>query len=88
MHVAEQDQAGKYPDIDMVQLGGREPSQEEVRAGPSSYPFWAVEYMYTDGQPAPGSLLSEFVGYMFTDTAKSILQSYSVIPCSFTSLCP
>jgi len=87
MHVAEQDQAGKYPDIDVVQLGGHEPSQEELNAGPGSYPFWAVEYMYTDGQPAPGSLLSAFVGYMFTDTAKSILQSYSVIPCSFTSFC-
>jgi phosphate transport system substrate-binding protein len=59
-----------------------------VNAGPHSYPFWAVEYMYTDGTPAPGSLLAAFMAYMSTDAAKSVLQSYGNIPCSLTTLCP
>ncbi|HTU08295.1 MAG TPA: substrate-binding domain-containing protein, partial [Trebonia sp.] len=49
VHVAEQDEASMYPNVGVVQLGGRDASPEEVNAGPHSYPFWAVEYMYTDG---------------------------------------
>jgi phosphate transport system substrate-binding protein len=51
------------------------------------YPFWAVEYLYSYGKPAPGTLLSAFLGYMFTDAAKSVLQSYGAIPCGLTALC-
>jgi phosphate transport system substrate-binding protein len=86
-HAAEQDEAATYPNVQVVQLGGRDASQEEVNAGPHSYPFWAVEYMYTDGTPAPGSLLAAFIAYMSTDAAKSVLQSYGNIPCSLTTLC-
>jgi hypothetical protein len=88
VHVAEQDEAAKYPNVQVVQLDGRDASPEEVNAGPHSYPFWAVEYMYTDGPPAAGSLLAAFIAYMSTDAAKSVLQSYGNIPCSFTTLCP
>jgi len=77
-----------YPNVGVVQLGGRDASPEEVNAGPHSYPFWAVEYMYTDGTPAAGSLLAAFIAYMQTDAAKSVLQSYGNIPCSLTTLCP
>jgi len=88
VHVAEQDEASMYPNVGVVQLGGRDASPEEVNAGPHSYPFWAVEYMYTDGPPAAGSLLAAFIAYMETDAAKSVLQSYGNIPCSLTTLCP
>src|SRR5215469_10276939 len=87
-HVAERDQAAKYPNLDVVLLAGRDPSAEAVNAGPNSYPFWAVEYMCTYGTPAPGSLLSAFLGYMSTDAAKSSLQNDGEIPCSLTRLCP
>jgi phosphate transport system substrate-binding protein len=73
---------------DVVLLAGRDPSAEAVNAGPNSYPFWAVEYMYTYGTPAPGTLLSAFLGYMSTDAAKSSLQNDGEIPCSLTKLCP
>ena len=65
---------------------GREPGRGQRR--PHSYPFWAVEYMYTDGTPAADSQLAAFIAYMSTDAAKSVLQSYGNIPCSFTTLCP
>ena len=51
------------------------------------YPFWAVEYLYTYGKPAPGSLLSAFLSYMATDTAASVLESKGDIPCGLTTLC-
>ena len=79
------DGASKYPAIDEIQLEGRDASPELVKNG--QYPFWAVEYLYSYGKPAPGILLSAFLGYMFTDAAKSVLQSYGAIPCGLTALC-
>ena len=79
------DGASKYPAIDEIQLDGRDASPELVKNG--QYPFWAVEYLYSYGKPAPGTLLSAFVGYLFTDAAKSVLQSYGAIPCGLTALC-
>jgi ABC-type phosphate transport system substrate-binding protein len=79
------DGASKYPAIDEIQLDGRDASPELVKNG--QYPFWAVEYLYSYGKPAPGTLLSAFLGYMFTDAAKSVLQSYGAIPCGLTALC-
>jgi phosphate transport system substrate-binding protein len=79
------DSASKYPPIDEIQLDGRDASPELVKNG--QYPFWAVEYLYSYGKPAPGTLLSAFLGYMFTDAAKSVLQSYGAIPCGLTALC-
>ena len=79
------DGASKYPAIDEIQLNGRDASPELVKNG--QYPFWAVEYLYSYGKPAPGTLLSAFLGYMFTDAAKSVLQSYGAIPCGLTALC-
>lgn len=85
--VTAEDEASKYPNINQVQLDGKDASPEVVNAGSHPYPFWAVEYMYSYGQPASGSLLSAFLSYMSTDTASSVLQSYGDIPCGLTSLC-
>lgn len=84
---AEAAEASKYPDIDQIQLDGRNAVSSEVKSG--GYKFWAVEYLYTYGTPRPGSLLSGFLAYMYTDTAKSTLQSpeWEDVPCSVTSLC-
>jgi phosphate transport system substrate-binding protein len=79
------DSASKYPAIDEIQLDGRDASPELVKNG--QYPFWAVEYLYSYGKPAPGTLLSAFLGFMFTDAAKSVLQGYGAIPCGLTALC-
>jgi phosphate transport system substrate-binding protein len=85
--VTADDEASKYANINEVQLDGTDASPEVVNAGRHPYPFWAVEYMYTYGQPASGSLLAAFLSYMSTDTASSVLQSYGDIPCGLTSLC-
>jgi phosphate transport system substrate-binding protein len=86
---AEAAEAAEYPDIDVIQLNGADPTAAAVKSQHNRYPFYAVEYLYTDGVPPRGSLLSAFLRYMFTDTAKSILQSpdWGDIPCSLTALC-
>jgi phosphate transport system substrate-binding protein len=84
---AETAQASAYPDVDEIQLDGRDASPGAVKS--AQYPFWATEYLYTYGTPPSGSLLSAFLGYMVTDTAKSIIQGpdYEDIPCGLTTLC-
>jgi phosphate transport system substrate-binding protein len=84
---AETAQASAYPDVDEIQLDGRDASPGAVKS--KEYPFWATEYLYTYGTPPSGSLLSAFLGYMVTDTAESIIQGpdYEDIPCSLTTLC-
>ena len=77
--------APKYSNIDEIQLDGQGASQELVKNG--QYPFWATEYLYSYGTPAPGSLLSAFLAYMSTDTATSLLESDDDIPCGFTAVC-
>jgi phosphate transport system substrate-binding protein len=84
---AEAAEAAQYSGIDVIQLNGVDASAPAVKN--KQYPFYAVEYLYTYGTPPKGSLLSAFLGYMFTDTAQSILQSpdWSDLPCSLTTLC-
>jgi phosphate transport system substrate-binding protein len=85
---AETAQASTYPDVDEIQLNGRDASPGAVKS--KDYPFWATEYLYTYGTPPVGSLLSFFLRYMLTnDTAKSLIQGpdYEDIPCSLTLLC-
>ncbi len=77
--------APEYSNVDEIQLDGRDASPELVKNG--QYPFWATEYLYTYGKPAPGSLLSAFLGFMSTDIAASVLQDDGDIPCGLTALC-
>lgn len=84
---AEAAEAAQYQNIDEIQLDRRDWATSAVKSG--EYKFWAVEYMYTYGTPAPASLLAAFLSYMHTDAAATILQSpdWADIPCSLTSLC-
>ena len=84
---AEAAEAVQYPNIDVIALDRQPPISAEVKT--NQYHFWAVEYLYTYGTPAAGSLLSVFLNYMYTASAYSILESpnWADIPCVPTSLC-
>jgi hypothetical protein len=43
--------------------------------------FWTVEYLYTYGTPASGSLAAKFITYMGTNTAKDQLRLEGYTPC-------
>jgi len=45
------------------------------------YPYWTVEYLYTLGTPAPGSLEADFLGYINSTTSDNILYSNDYTPC-------
>ncbi|MGP0022926.1 MAG: PstS family phosphate ABC transporter substrate-binding protein [Streptosporangiaceae bacterium] len=69
-----------YANVESVKLNGADPEIEAIERG--SYPFWTVEYLYSYGQPAPGTLAAAFLAYLNNDTANDILRSASYIPCA------
>jgi hypothetical protein len=58
---------------------GWDPEIGAVERG--DYAFWTVEYLYSYGQPAPGTLAAGFLSYVNSDTSKDILRSASYTPC-------
>jgi ABC-type phosphate transport system substrate-binding protein len=79
---AESYQAGStvYQNLTYIQINGLIPDIQQNQQ--SMYPFWATEHIYTRGQPAPGSLLSAFLSYLTTDTAKNAMEANGDVPCS------
>jgi phosphate transport system substrate-binding protein len=71
--------AASYANVESVKLGGWDADIGAVKQG--AYPFWTVEYLYTYGSPAPGTLAAAFLAYMNSDTAKDILRSQAYTPC-------
>jgi ABC-type phosphate transport system substrate-binding protein len=71
--------AATYPNVEPIKIDGWDPNIGAVERG--SYPFWTVEYLYTSGSPARGSLAANFLGYMHSTTSSDILRSDDYTPC-------
>jgi phosphate transport system substrate-binding protein len=71
--------AASYANVESVKLAGWDPDIGAVERG--AYPFWTVEFLYTYGSPAAGTLAAAFLTYMNSDTAKDILRSQAYTPC-------
>jgi phosphate transport system substrate-binding protein len=71
--------AATYPNVESVKLNGWDPDLGAVTQG--AYPFWTVEYLYTYGSPAAGTLAADFLNYMDSDAAKDTLRSEDYTPC-------
>jgi phosphate transport system substrate-binding protein len=78
---AETAAAARFPDVDRVQLDGRNPDIEAVKLSPNPYMFYTVEYFYSYGQPERNTFVSAFLKYMDSDTAKNILRRGGYTPC-------
>jgi len=65
--------------VKTIAINGWDPSFGDVESG--SYPFWTVEYLYTEGKPAPGSVTADFLTYMTGTEADDILRSSEYTPC-------
>ena len=65
--------------MERVKLNGWDPGIGAVERG--AYPYWTVEYLYTYGVPALGTLTAAFLSYLNSDTAKDILCSAAYTPC-------
>ncbi|SHN75161.1 PstS family phosphate ABC transporter substrate-binding protein [Cryptosporangium aurantiacum] len=76
--------AAKYPDVEVLRLDGYGPSEEDVAS--EAYPFWAVENLYTFGEPPAGTALKDFLAFLATDEAREILtEKFGYLPCSHFS---
>jgi phosphate transport system substrate-binding protein len=71
--------AASFPNVELVKLNASDPDIADVKAG--KYPYWTVEYLYTNGTPKAGSLTSAFVAYFGTDNAENLLLSGAYTPC-------
>lgn len=71
--------AEAQPNISVVRINREYPTISAVEAG--SYSYWTVEYLYTDGRPARGSLAADFLEYMNSVTASDILREDEYTPC-------
>ena len=71
--------AANYPDISAIKINGADSEIGAVKSG--AYPYWTVEYLYTLGTPASGSLAADFLDYMESVTASDILLGADYIPC-------
>ena len=79
----ESSDAGSYTGqgVQLVELNGLQDTSGDIGTGPGKYPFWTVEYLYTYGAPASGSLAEKFLTYMGTYTAKDLLRLEGYTPC-------
>lgn len=78
---AESFQAGStvFANITYIQINGLAPDLQQNQQ--SAYPFWAAEHIYTRGSPANDSLLSAFLAYLTSDTAKNAMETNGDVPC-------
>lgn len=73
----------KYPKLVRLRLGGKEPIYEHIDPKQdSSYPFWTVEYLYTNGTPSAASILGHFQRHLGSDPARERLRAASYLPCA------
>jgi ABC-type phosphate transport system substrate-binding protein len=71
--------AANYPRVSVIKIDGSDSTIGAVKAG--AYPYWTVEYLYTLGTPASGSLTADFLDYIKSVTASDILWTADYIPC-------
>ncbi|MFF2551904.1 substrate-binding domain-containing protein [Nocardia sp. NPDC058058] len=77
---AENADAAKASDVKPVTIAGQSPTREQVAA--HTYPFWNVEYAYSNGELPADSLAAAFLRYLTDLQGKDVLRSYGNTPCT------
>jgi phosphate transport system substrate-binding protein len=77
------DVADAGPKVQPVTLNRLQATFENIGAHAWQYPFWTVEYLYTYGSPASGSLAAKFLGFISTDAGpgKDLIRQAGYTPC-------
>jgi phosphate transport system substrate-binding protein len=71
--------ASSSRDVSVIKINGADANIADVQQ--NLYPYWTVEYLYTLGNPAPGSLEADFLSYINGTTSDDILRSNDFAPC-------
>lgn len=67
--------------IQSVELNALQDTFGNIGTAAGNYPFWTVEYLYTYGPPAAGSLAGKFLKYMSSFAAQDLLRLDGYTPC-------
>ncbi|WP_431956590.1 PstS family phosphate ABC transporter substrate-binding protein [Nocardia lijiangensis] len=70
----------------VVTLGGIAPGRQA--AIDRSYPFWGVEYAYSNGDLPAGSLAASFLHYLTADVGAEVLRAHGNEPCASGLIAP
>ncbi len=65
--------------LTVLSLNEERPSVSGISAG---YPFWTIEYLYTKGLPAQGTLLAAFIDHLRGPGAGTSLTEVGYTPCT------
>jgi phosphate transport system substrate-binding protein len=74
---ADETQVPKYKNISRARLEGLESTAQYL----PGYPFWTIEYLYTNGVPPTSSLLNGYLDYISSDAARSRIHDFGYTPC-------
>ncbi|MFC9998186.1 substrate-binding domain-containing protein [Nocardia sp. NPDC127526] len=72
--------AAKASGITAVSIAGAAATREQALTG--AYPFWNVEYAYSNGELPADSLAAAFLRFLTDDAGKDILRAYGNTPCT------
>ncbi|MFE2996417.1 substrate-binding domain-containing protein [Nocardia sp. NPDC059246] len=76
---SEYSDAAKASGIKTVTIDGHVPARDQVLD--HTYPFWSVEYAYSNGELPAASLAAAFLRFLTGGTGKDVLRSYGNTPC-------
>lgn len=82
--------ATSHKGLRTVALDGAPASVSDIEYGRSEYPYRGIEYAYTYGGRAAGSLADSFLTYVAQATGESVIRAHGHLPCSAmqsTGLC-
>ncbi|GAB2548670.1 substrate-binding domain-containing protein [Nocardia heshunensis] len=76
---SEYSDATKTPGIQTVSIDGHPAGRDQ--ALDHTYPFWSVEYAYSNGELPADSLAAAFLRFLTTGTGKDVLRAHGNTPC-------
>ncbi|WP_433565517.1 substrate-binding domain-containing protein [Nocardia sp. CA-151230] len=71
--------AAQTSGVKMLTIDGHSPTRDQVLD--HTYPFWSVEYAYSNGELPADSLAAAFLRFLTGGTGKDVLRSYGNTPC-------
>ncbi|GAB2447389.1 substrate-binding domain-containing protein [Nocardia tengchongensis] len=76
---SEYSDAAKTPGVKTVTIDGHRPARDQVLD--RTYPFWSVEYAYSNGELPADSPAAAFLRFLTGGTGKDVLRSHGNTPC-------
>ncbi len=79
-------ETAKQRKLNVIRINGKDPDvSNALRPGPGGtdlgYPFWTIEYFYTQGSPIGRSMTNSFLDYLGSDPARAELRRAGYAPC-------